>query len=298
MGLRNIFLPRSSELRSDYFSERSSELRKTSKYLMNPQELALFLDEKHLEFNQANFITDDPISIPHLFSTKEDIEIIGFLTALIAWGKRNLIIRSAIKMTELMDMQPYQFVLAATEKDILRLQGFVHRTFNADDFTGFILALRDIYQNHGGLEEIFSLKDDFNLPYPIFLAKEKAYLAIIQARHVFINSPYFPKRTHKHLSNPAANSSAKRINMFLRWMIRKDNRGVDFGLWNCLNTSDLICPLDVHTGNIGRKLGLLTRTQDDAKAAIELTQNLRKMCAEDPVKYDFSLFGLGVSGQL
>lgn len=261
-------------------------------------DLKNFLDEKYLAFNQPDFIENDPISIPHLFTEKNDIEIAAFLASLIAWGKRNLIIRSAKSMMDRMDMQPYHFVMQANEGELAGFDSFVHRTFNALDVKSMILALRNAYEHHGGLEGIFTLKEENLLKYPPFLAEEKAYLSIIQARNFLIHSPHFPSRTHKHLSNPAANSSAKRLNMFLRWMVRKDKRGVDFGIWNCLSMSDLICPLDVHTGNIGRKLALLTRTQDDAKAAIELTQSLREMCPEDPVKYDFSLFGLGVYGEL
>lgn len=255
---------------------------------MKMDNIQALLDQKALQYNRPDFVEDDPISIPHLFSQKEDIEIAGFLAALIAWGKRNLIIRSAKRLMEAMDYSPYLFVKTATATDLEKLDSFVHRTMNATDAKAIILSLRHVYAHHGGLEGIFQVKNTEN----------RAFHAINQARDLLLSVADFPKRTHKHIASPLAGSSAKRINMYLRWMVRKDNCGVDFGLWESLSPADLICPLDVHTGNVGRKLGLLTRTQNDWKAAVELTENLRQYCAEDPVKYDFALFGLGVNQEL
>lgn len=250
------------------------------------EELRDLLDEKYLLFNTPAFIDEDPVSIPHLFTQKEDIEISGFLTALIAWGRRASIISNAQKLVSLMDMAPYDFVMNATDDDLSSLQGFVHRTFNAEDCTALMRGLRHIYRHHGGLEGVFANGLDKQ--------SEDVYGAIIHARAAISAVEEFPARTHKHLANPAKGSSAKRINMYLRWMVRKDHGGVDFGLWKRISMRQLICPLDVHTGNVARKLGLLTRKQNDWKAAAELTGNLRKFDPDDPVKYDFSLFGLGV----
>ncbi|MEZ4827397.1 MAG: TIGR02757 family protein [Bacteroidia bacterium] len=249
-------------------------------------QLADLLDTKYEQYNTLAFIEEDPVSIPHMFERKEDIEIAGFLSALIAWGRRSSIIQNARRLVEMMGMEPYQFVRSASEGEIEELDTFVHRTFNGTDARAMIAALRNAYSQHGGLEGIFSRG--------IHSGHENVYHAILFARDRLISTPDFPARTHKHLANPASGSSAKRINMFLRWMVREDNRGVDFGLWKQISPRQLICPLDVHTGNVARKLGLLTRPQNDWKAAAELTASLRGFCIDDPVKYDFSLFGLGV----
>ena len=265
-------------------------VRKMSSYLIfiPMQDLKALLDQKHLQYNRPDFVADDPISIPHLFSQKEDIEIAGFLAALIAWGKRNLIIRSATRLMEAMEYAPFHFVKDASETDLEKMCTFVHRTMNATDVVAIVLALRNVYANQDGLEGIFKVENIEN----------KAFHAINQARSLLLSAEDFPARTHKHIASPLAGSSAKRINMYLRRMVRKDNAGVDFGLWNSLSPADLICPLDVHTGNVGRKLGLLSRTQNDWKAAVELTESLRQFCAEDPVKYDFALFGIGVNQEI
>jgi uncharacterized protein (TIGR02757 family) len=247
---------------------------------MNKKELKDFLEEKHDQFNRPGFIGPDPVSIPHQFTLKEDIEISGLLAATIAWGQRVTIISNANKMMKLMGSSPYDFTMSASAKDLKRFSTFVHRTFNGTDAVCFILALRNIYKHHKGLEGAFNRKD----------CKE----AIVQFRELFFSIDH-PMRTEKHVSNPDANSSAKRLCMYLRWMVRNDNRGVDFGIWNNqLKPAALMCPLDVHTGNVGRKLGLLKRTQSDWKAVEELTASLRKFDPVDPVKYDFALFGLGV----
>lgn len=257
---------------------------------LSHQELHRFLEENYNRFNRPDFIPNDPISIPHKFSRKEDIEISGFLVALIAWGRRDSIIRSAETLMARMEWQPFEFVMNANDASLEALDGFVHRTFNSLDARAMVLSLRHAYQQHQGLEGIFS--SGFQA------GSNNSFDAIVYARKTLTSGEHFPQRTHKHLANPAKGSSAKRINMFLRWMIRQDRKGVDFGIWTNISPSLLICPLDVHTGNVGRELGLLTRKQNDWKAALELTESLRAFCAEDPVKYDFSLFGIGVSGLL
>lgn len=251
---------------------------------MIPQsELKQFLDEKVVQYNNPRFIESDPIQIPHQFTLKEDIEISGFLSATIAWGNRKSIINNSKKMMVLMDNSPYDFVMNHIGPDLIKLQPFVHRTFNGHDFIQFIKSLQYIYKVHGGLESVFTKHASEHSIQP----------AISRFKEVFFEIEHL-ERTRKHVSDPLKGSSAKRINMFLRWMVRKDIAGVDFGLWKNISPSLLSCPLDVHTGNIARKLGLLKRTQNDAKAVSELDQNLRKMDIEDPVKYDFALFGLGV----
>ena len=250
---------------------------------MNKQELKEFLDEKVLEYNNLKFIESDPVQIPHLFTLKEDIEIAGFLAATIAWGNRKMIIKNAHKMMELMGNSPYDFVMNYKEHHLEIFDGFVHRTFNNVDLTYFIKALHHIYTNHNGLESIFNINTTTNSLQP----------AIHQFKKVFFEINH-PSRTTKHISDPLKGSAAKRINMYLRWMVRKDNNGVDFGIWNSISPSTLSCPLDVHSGNVARKLGILTRKQNDAKALAELDTSLRKMDPNDPVKYDFALFGLGV----
>ena len=250
---------------------------------MNKSELKTFLDYKVTQYNTPEFIETDPIKIPHLFDKKEDIEIAGFLTATIAWGNRKSILNNSEKLMALMDMSPYDFVMTHEEDDLLNLNGFVHRTFNSDDLTFFIKSLKNIYSNHNGLETIFTK----------YATKESLQPAIHNFKSIFFEIPHH-KRTEKHVSDPLKNSAAKRINMFLRWMVRNDDTGVDFGLWKDLSPSRLSCPLDVHSGNVARKLGILQRKMNDAKALEELDGNLRRMDRLDPVKYDFALFGLGV----
>lgn len=250
---------------------------------MKQSELKEFLDEKAALYNQPKFIESDPIQIPHQFTQKEDIEIAGFLTATIAWGNRKSIINNAQKMMQMLDNSPYDFILNHSKEDLLPLSSFVHRTFNGDDFSFFIKALQNIYRNHGGLEYLFSIHSEEN----------SVQKSISEFKKIFFSIPHVP-RTQKHVSDPLKNSAAKRINMFLRWMVRDDNRGVDFGIWKSLKPNQLSCPLDVHSGNIARKLGILERKQNDAKALLELDTNLRKLDSKDPVKYDFALFGLGV----
>ncbi len=247
------------------------------------KELKLFLEKNYRKYNVPGFIKDDPLSIPHRFSKKEDIEISGFLTATIAWGNRKSIIKNAKRLMNMMENDPSEFVRNFRESDLKPFVKFVHRTFNEDDCLYFLHALQNIYLNHGGLENVF--KSD--------KSPDGVKRAIVNFRKVFFELPHLI-RTQKHVANPEKNSSAKRINMFLRWMVREDDRGVDFGLWNSINTAQLMCPLDLHSGNVSRKLGLLTRKQNDWKAVEELTENLRLFDMNDPVKYDFALFGLGV----
>lgn len=248
---------------------------------MTKSELKEFLDEKVELYNNPNFIESDPIQIPHLYSLKEDIEIAGFLAATIAWGNRKMIINNAKKMMDLMGNSPYDFVMNHSESQLESLENFVHRTFNGQDFVGFIKGLQHIYQNHNGLEAVFC-KQNPTMQH-----------TISEFKQLFFEIPHLA-RTEKHISDPLNGSAAKRINMYLRWMIRKDNKGVDLGIWNSIAPALLSCPLDVHSGNVARKLELLTRKQNDAKALAELDDNLRKLDPNDPVKYDFALFGLGV----
>lgn len=252
------------------------------------EDLQLLLDQKFDLYNTPDFIEDDPVQIPHQFSRKEDIEIAGFLAALIAWGRRNIIIRNAQKLISLMDGEPYQFIMEFDKQDVQPFRNFVHRTFNGEDCVGLLHALQHVYRHLGGLEEIFSRS--------MSVEKEDVYDGIMQARTCLLEHPSISKRTHKHIANPSNGSSAKRINMFLRWMVREDTAGVDFGLWKKISPSQLICPLDVHTATVGRRLGILSRKQNDWKAARELTASLRLFDPEDPVKYDFALFGIGVYG--
>lgn len=250
---------------------------------MNKQELKEFLDAKVLQYNHPQFIERDPIQIPHQFSKKEDIEIAGFLTATISWGNRKSIITNANKMMVMLDQSPYDFVKNHEISDLENLKSFVHRTFNDDDFIQFIKSLNHIYKHHEGLEGLFS-------QYSEEFSTQKA---IHQFKNHFFEIAHL-KRTQKHVSDPLKNSAAKRINMFLRWMVRHDNNGVDFGIWQGISPAQLSCPLDVHSGNVARSLGILQRTKNDAKALQELDQSLRKLDKNDPVKYDFALFGLGV----
>ncbi len=250
---------------------------------MNQKELKEFLDTKVLQYNNRDFIESDPIQIPHLFQKKEDIEIIGFLIATIAWGNRKSIIKNGNRLVDIMGNSPHDFVLNYTTEDSKYLSGFVHRTFNELDLNYFIIALKHIYIHHEGLEAVFSNPSKNNT----------LQHSIHQFKKTFFSLPHLT-RTEKHVSDPLKNSAAKRINMFLRWMVRNDNMGVDFGIWKSISPSFLSCPLDVHSGNVARKLGLLNRKQNDAKALAELDTSLRKLDPIDPVKYDFALFGLGV----
>jgi uncharacterized protein (TIGR02757 family) len=247
-------------------------------------EMQDFLNAKVLQYNHPDFIELDPIQIPHLYSEKEDIEIAGFLAATIAWGNRVSIIKSAHRMMNLMGNSPHDFVLHHKEKHLERIDGFVHRTFSSTDLLYFLHALKMLYLKKDGLEGVFTRHQ----------SATSLQEAIHHFKKEFFSLPH-PERTLKHLPDPLKGSAAKRINMFLRWMVRNDDMGVDFGLWKHISPSKLSCPLDVHTGTVARKLGLLKRKQNDAKAVHELDLVLRSFDPEDPVKYDFALFGLGAS---
>lgn len=249
------------------------------------------LDEAYERFAVPAFITDDPIQVPRSFSRREDAEVIGFLTATIAWGQRRSIITNAWKLARLMDLSPHDFVLHASGAELRSLDSFVHRTFNGTDLRYFVLGLRHLYTTYGGLEQAF-------LPASAMPGTTLPPMAALIAtfRQRFFEPPHAP-RTEKHVADPLRGSSAKRINMFLRWMVRPADRGVDLGLWTRIPTSALHVPLDVHTGRTARALGLLHRKQDDWKSVEELTGALRQMDADDPVKYDIALFGLGVEGK-
>ena len=252
-------------------------------------ELFDFLEEKFRKYNHISFIENDPISIPHLFKDKEDIEIAGFLTATISWGQRVSILKSARQLMGLMDHAPYDFILNHSKKDLKRFENFVYRTFNGKDCIFFLSSLQNIYKNHGGIHAVFSSA----------IGKEDTDImnGIMAFRRVFFEVNHL-ERTKKHFSNPENNAAAKRLNMFLRWMVRQDKKGVDFGLWKDIPPSLLLCPLDVHSGRVARALGLLDRKQDDWKAVVELTDALRTFDAKDPIKYDFALFGFGVIEKL
>lgn len=248
---------------------------------MTHLDLKEFLDEKVALYLKPNFISEDPISIPHQFTKKEDIEIAAFLSATIAWGRRPMILKNAAKMMQIMDHSPHDFILNASNTEILKSLDFCHRTFQGIDFQTFIYALRNIYQNHKGLEGCF------------YTEKEDMSEGISNFKQIFFSIEH-QQRTQKHVSDPLKGSASKRLIMFLRWMVRPDINGVDFGVWKSLNPSQLSCPLDVHTANVGRKLGLITRKANDWKTVKELDVHLRSFCKEDPAKYDFALFGLGV----
>lgn len=250
---------------------------------MTHKERKEFLDNKVITYNNPKFIDSDPIQIPHLFTRKEDIEISAFLTATISWGNRKSIINNATRLMALLHQEPYNFVLNHAEEDLASLATFVHRTFNGIDLVFFIQSLKNIYENHQGLEGVFTKNQ----------RKDSLQPTISEFKKIFFEIPH-PPRTTKHISDPLKGSAAKRINMFLRWMVRNRKANVDFGLWKNIAPSKLSCPLDVHSGNVARKLGLLIRKQNDAKALTELDTYLRKLDAQDPVKYDFALFGLGV----
>ena len=245
-------------------------------------ELKEFLDDKVNEFNTVNFIEPDPISVPHRYSIKEDIEIASFLASSIAWGNRKMITKNGHRMMDLLGDSPYDFVMSHQEHQLERLENFVHRTFNSEDLKYFIKALKHVYLIHGGLESIFIKYQTENSLQP----------AIHELNKIFFEIEH-PQRTRKHVADPMKGSVAKRINMNLRWLCRKDSKGVDFGIWD-ISPAKLSCPLDVHSGKVARKLGLLNRKNNDLKALEELDNSLRELDPNDPVKYDFALFGLGI----
>lgn len=253
--------------------------------LYDYHQLKELLEEKVLFYNQPSFIANDPIRIPHLFKRKEDIEIAGFLAATLAWGQRVTIIKKGIELMNRMDNSPFDFVINATAKEIGTLSSFVHRTFQGEDCMYFVDALQQVYKLNEGLESVFNEG---------YLPNQSIKESISHFRKAFFSYEHLP-RTHKHVPDPAKGSASKRINMYLRWMVRDDNKGVDFGIWKNISKADLLCPLDLHSGKVARRLGLLERKQDDWQAVEELTAILRTFDPVDPVKYDFALFGTGVN---
>lgn len=256
---------------------------------MAPKELVIFLNRKVKEYNQPSFIKDDPVCIPHLFTKKQDIEIAGFFASIFAWGQRKTIINKSKELLQLMNHAPYDFCLNASPGQLQKLFTFKHRTFNTTDLLYFIDFLHFHYSQFDSLEIAFSRW--------MSATDSTTEQALVGFYNHFFSLPDIPARTRKHIASPEKNSSCKRLNMFLRWMVRDDDKGVDFGIWKNISPAQLICPLDVHVARVARSLGLLKRTHTDWQAAIELTTELRKLDSKDPVKYDFALFGLGVMEQ-
>jgi len=259
-------------------------------------ELKAFLDSKVIQYNQPDFIKNDPVSIPHLFTKRQDIEIMGLWAAVLAWGQRVTIINKCKELITLMDGAPYDFIVSHEETDLKKLLKFKHRTFNDIDTLYFISFFRFHYENNESLESAFlppptpsPLKGEQELVEDEPIEKYLNYF-----RTYFFSLPDFPHRTKKHISSPSQKSTCKRLNMFLRWMVRKDNYGVDFGIWNHIKPSELIVPCDLHVDRVARRLNLITRKQTDWQTAVELTKRLREFDPADPVKYDFALFGLGI----
>lgn len=249
---------------------------------MDQKKLAEFLDLQLGKFNRPEFINDDPVSIPHLFKKKQDIEIAGFFAAMFAWGNRKTIIQKSKELMGRMDNSPHAFCLDPNPAQLKQLLGFKHRTFNDTDLLYFIEFFRHHYSNHKTLETAFTMHGG-------------TIEQLLTGFHeYFFSLEHVPARTKKHIATPSRNSSCKRLNMFLRWMVRKDKAGIDFGIWKKISPSQLICPLDVHVARVARRLGLLKRKQSDWQAAVELTEQLCKLDPADPVKYDLALFGMGI----
>ena len=256
----------------------------------NTPDLKKFLDKKVIQFNNPDFIKDDPVCIPHLFSKKQDIEIAGFFAATFAWGIRKTIISKSKLLFHLMDNAPYDFCLNHTDDDLRKLEKFCHRTFNDTDLLYFVSFFKYHYSKNKSLESAFfnnTTLQKYNNSNVIERALNHFYQYFFSLEHI-------PKRTRKHIASPSKNSACKRLNMYLRWMIRNDNKGVDFGLWKKVTPAQLICPVDVHVARVSREFGLLKRKQVDWLTAVELTEELKKFDPQDPVKYDFALFGLGI----
>jgi uncharacterized protein (TIGR02757 family) len=255
-------------------------------YSKSEKELKLFLDEKFQLFYVKDFIANDPLSIPHRFTLLQDIEIMAFWTAVISWGNRKSIINSANLLTRLMEDRPYEFIMNHNEKELKRFESFIHRTFQPTDALGFIQFFKRHYSMHNSLEEAFLIDGKCTDIKSSLLAFHN---------YVFSDEEIIAHRTKKHIATPANQSTCKRLNMFLRWMVREGKSGIDFGLWKCIKPAQLMMPLDVHVDRIGRQLGLITRAKSDWTTVEELTNNLKKFDPKDPVKYDFALFGYGVN---
>ena len=250
---------------------------------LSDRELGIFLNEKARQYECPAFVEEDPVCIPHRYTRKEDVEIAAFFAAILAWGRRSAIITNAGRLMQLLDHDPYNFVTRAQRSDLAHLGKFVHRTFNGSDCIFFVEALKRIYLEHRGPEAIFTeaFRESYQIGHAIHHFRTRLLSGNIKAHAA------------KHLSDPFRNSAAKRINLFLRWMVRPASGGVDFGLWKGIPSSALMCPLDVHTASVARNLGLLTICTNNWKAVCQLTEKLRLFCPEDPVKYDYALFGLG-----
>lgn len=253
-------------------------------HTLTETELKNFLNKKSAQYNTLSFIKKDPISIPHQFTNPKDIEIMGFLAATLSWGQRKTIIAKCNDIIERMAGKPYDFVMNHSDEDLQRLEGFKHRTFNDTDLLYFIDYFKRHYSKHESLESAF-------IPESGFTSIKDS---LIYFEEEFFNHENAPKRTKKHVATPARKSACKRLNMFLRWMVRKDKNGVDFGIWNKIPMSELICPIDLHVERTARKLMLITRKPIDWQTAIELTESLKKLDDQDPVKYDYALFGLSI----
>jgi uncharacterized protein (TIGR02757 family) len=254
---------------------------------LSQRDFKIFLDEQVELFNQPGFIKDDPISIPHQYTKRQDIEITGFWAAVLAWGQRVTIINKCNELFAMMDNDPHQFILHHEDSDLKPFTTFKHRTFNATDALYFIHWLRHFYQDHDSLEEAFI----------VGLAEaDHMEVGLVNFHHLFFDLPEAPQRTKKHIATPLRKSACTRLNMFLRWMVRQDDNGIDFGLWKKIKPSQLLCPCDLHVDRVARRFNLITRKSTDWQTALELTSNLRKYDPQDPVKYDFALFGLGVVG--
>ncbi|WP_181308126.1 TIGR02757 family protein [Rufibacter sp. XAAS-G3-1] len=251
-----------------------------------PAQLEALLENRYRKYNTRDFIPHDPVSIPHLFSQKQDIEIAGFFAAILAWGQRKTIIKKCRELLQRMDHAPFQFITQHQDEDLKQLLGFKHRTFNDTDLLYLVYFFRWFYERHESLEEAFL--GDPATPITSQKARLESFYNLV------FSLPEAPHRTRKHISTPAKKSACKRINMYLRWMVRQDTIGVDFGIWHRMSPADLVCPCDVHVQRVARKLNLIQRTQSDWAMAEELTQNLRQFDAADPVKYDYALFGLGI----
>lgn len=256
----------------------------TKKRLQQILSLKDFLDSKVEQFNRPGFIELDPISIPHRYKKKQDIEIAGLIAAMLAWGQRKTIINKGKELLEMMENSPHEFLLHHKENDLKPFIKFKHRTFNTTDTLYFIDALRNIYRKHQSLEEAFLVSP----------TDDNVEKGLIHFHHLFFSLEHAPARTRKHISTPERKSACKRLNMYLRWMVRQDNKGVDFGLWKKISSGQLVCPLDLHVERVARKLKLLSGSQANWQTAIELTNNLKLLDPLDPVKYDFALFGLGI----
>jgi len=257
-----------------------------AKQPVSPEALYELLERKYEEFNSASFIDGDPVGVPHRFSKKQDIEIMALWTAVLSWGNRKSIITSASRLADWMDNAPHDFVLSHSERDLQKFLHFVHRTFNATDALYFIEFFKHYYRQHESLEDAFLTG----------VSKKSANLeaGLTGFHELFFSLEDAPHRTRKHIATPARKSSTKRLNMFLRWMVRHDDKGVDFGLWKKIKPAQLLIPLDIHVDRVARQLGLLKRKQTDWLAVLELTENLKQFDPKDPVKYDFALFGMGV----